>query len=104
MTAGQRGLLVRTLKRVSLALLVAGILAGAYVCYDVRGPSPAEQLRFLEAREKTGALYPSDLPELADLRARREMGRLSARRPIGFDDAFAFMFGAVPFLLLSGII
>jgi hypothetical protein len=81
MTASQRGLIVRTLKRVSLALLTAGILAGAYVSYKAAGIPPGWR-----------AFAPRGPDEVRDA--------LSFALYL----ALPFMVGAVPFLLLSGII
>ena len=104
MTTEQRAFLVRSLKGVSLALLLGGLVFGFFAGNDARDPSPAEQLRVLEARERTGLLYASDVQDLAALRIRRDTGQLSTRRPIGSPAVGSFTIVAGPIILLGGVV
>ena len=104
MTTDQRAFLVRSLKRVSLVLVLAGLVSGLYAGNEIRDQSPAEQLQFLETFERSGALSPSDVQELAALRIRRDAGRLSTWRPIDQGAVIGFtMFGG-PLILLGGLV
>jgi hypothetical protein len=104
MTTDQRAFLVRSLKRVGLALVLGGLVFGLYAGNEVREPSPAEQLRFLEDWERTGALSTSDVQDLAALRIRRDAGQLSTWRPIDVGAVIGFsMFGG-PIILLGGVV
>jgi hypothetical protein len=108
LTSDQRRLLVKSLRGLSLALLVGGFLFGTYAFIDLQGTSssPAETLRSLEYRERVGSLYvfPGDAEELAHLRALRDAGQLSTTRPWTIIAPFAFLFWGGPILLLGGFV
>ena len=104
MTTDQRAFLVRSLNRVSLALVLGGLVFGLYAGNELREPSPAGQLQFLEQWERTGALSTSDVQDLAALRIRREAGQLLTWRPIDVGAVIGFtMFGG-PIILLGGVV
>jgi hypothetical protein len=104
MTTDQRAFLVRSLKRVSLALVLGGLVSGLYTGYAVRGPSPAEQLGFMEFRERNGTLFAGEAQDLAALRIRRDTGQLSTRRPIDRLAVGGFTMFAGPSILLAGVV
>jgi hypothetical protein len=104
MTTDQRALLVRTLKRVSLVLVLAGLAFGGYAANDVRGPSPAQELKIQEDLERYPAAVGRDPQLLAELRIRQEAGRLSTWRPIDLNAVAGFTIFGGPILLLGGVV
>jgi hypothetical protein len=104
MTTDRRALLVRTLKRVSLVLVLAGLAFGVYAANDVRGPSPAQQLKIQEDLERYPAAVDRDPQLLAELRIRRDAGRLSTWRPIDLMAVAGFTIFGGPIILLGGVV
>jgi hypothetical protein len=108
LTVDQRRLLVQLLRGLSLAILVVGFLFGTLAFIQLQGTSrsPSEDLQTLEARERTGSLsrFPGETEELAHLRALRDAGQLSTRRPLTLDAPGAFLMFGGPILLLGGFV
>jgi hypothetical protein len=63
-------------------LVLGGLAFGVYAANEVRGPSPAEQLKIQEDLERYPAAVDRDPQAVAELRIRRDAGRLSTWRPI----------------------
>lgn len=69
------------LEACQLGAVLGGLVSGLIAAYEVRGPSPAEQLGFMEFRERNGTLFPGEVQELAALRIRRDTGNFRLGDP-----------------------